>query len=164
MNNVEQIFRNNYLLIYIFLTICVFVSISCEYDFSVLTPKQPSNEEIDKLLKATISDLKESIEEDDFEIIRRNSSEIFKDQVSVSQLKESFHNLVEKKISTVSTLNEISGLDPHFLPNPEIKEENGKYILQTQGFFKTKTSRVNFSLNYLRENGSWKLIKIEVKT
>jgi len=158
-----RIETKNYLKAGIFLTVILLTNFGCNFNFSVGKPKQPTNEEVQKLAKETMADFTESLEKDDFEIIRKKASRDFQRQFSAEKIKDSFDYFVERKSIAVPVFQEIQDTQPKFDPTPAMTETGEKYVLQTRGNFFTQDRTVNFHFEYLREDGEWKLIKIEIK-
>lgn len=146
------------------LTIVIVAALGCDCSFSVGKPKEPTKEEAAKLVKETLKDFTESLEKDDFEIIRRNGSRNFQKQFSAEQIKNTFSDFVEKKELAIPLFRDAQETEPEFSPSPKMNEVNNNYVFETAGIFPAKKQNLNFKFEYTRENGKWKLTRIEIKT
>lgn len=57
----------------------------------------------------------------------------------------------------------VSPLDATFTPAPAIEKVSGLDALIVKGYYPTKPQRANFELKYTMDDGSWKLIGINIK-
>jgi len=159
-----RIERKNYLGIGLVLTMILLVGNSCNFSFSVGKPKEPTSEDLQKLVKATLEDFTESLEKDDFEIIRKKASSSFQQQYTAEQIKSSFKIYVDKKNLAVPLFQDAQDSSAEFSMPAKMTEINEKYFLETQGKFSTQNQNVNFHFEYAREDGKWKITKFQIKT
>lgn len=138
--------------------------LGCNFDFSVGKPKQPTNQELQKLVKETIADFTASVEKDDFNIIRNRSANAFQKDFSAEKIRESFKVFVERKDFVLPLLHSTQDLPAEFDSQPTIREAKGQYYLDANGKFQTKQYPVKFQFSYMRESGKWKLIRIKINT
>ncbi len=150
--------------IVILLTFILIIGFGCNFNVSVGKPKQPTNEELQKLVKATTADFTDSLEKDDFEIIRKKASTSFQQQFSAEKIKNSSSYFVERKNLAVPLFRATQTIQAELSAPPTMTETNEKYVLQTKGKFPGQAREIDFHFEYLREDGKWKLIKIEIKT
>lgn len=140
------------------------LSVGCNFNFSVGVPKEPTNEELQKIVKATMANFTEAMEKDDFEIVRKKTSKSFQQQYTTEQIKNSFSNFYSKKNLSIPLFQEVQKTSADFFSQPQIREADKNYFLETKGKFPLKTTELNFHFEYVREDGKWKLNKFQVKT
>lgn len=134
----------------------------CNFNFSVGKPKEPTNDELQKLIKATMADFAESLEMDDFEILRNNASTIRRQTVSAQKIRGTFIAVVEKKEKAIPIFRETQSLEAE-IKTQTMAKVGKNYVLKTRGTFPTDTE-LTFKLEYFREDGKWKLQTIDIKT
>ncbi len=135
----------------------------CNFNFSVGVPKEPTGDEVQKLVIATMADFTASLEKDDFEILRKNVSINLRQQASANQFRKAFSFYIENKGAAIPLFRETQSVQPT-ITTQKIRKETGTYVLETVGSFAASETEINFQLNYLREDGKWKLLKIDIKT
>ena len=148
----------------IFLAVILLISFGCNFNFSVGIPKEPTSEELQKLVKATMADFTEALEKDDFESLRRKTSKSFQQQFSADQIKNSFGVFIAKKHLSIPLFQEAQKTSAEFSPQPQMREADKIYFLETKGKFPNKSQELNFHFEYIREDGKWKLNKFQIKT
>lgn len=142
----------------------IFVVLGCNFSFSAGKPAQPKDNELQKLVKETMADFTESIEKDDFSILRNRSSETFQKDFSAEKIRETFKIFIEKKTFVLPLLHSTQNLSAEFDSQPDLRESNKQYYLDANGHFSTKPYSVKFQLSYIREAGKWKIIRIKINT
>lgn len=156
--------RNNHLKIGFVLSMAIIFAVGCNFNFSVGVPKEPTSEELQKLVKASMADFTEAMEKDDFEIVRKKTSKSFQQQYTAEQIKNSFGNFYSKKNLSIPLFQEAQRTSAEFSPQPQMREVDKNYFLETKGKFSVKTQELNFHFEFVREDGKWKLTKFQVKT
>mgnify|MGYP005606224727 FL=1 len=78
-------------------------------------------------------------------------------------MKDSFKAFVENK-ENYNFKKAVSPMDATFEPAPVIDKVAGLDALIVKGYYPTKPERANFELKYTMDDGSWKLIGINIKT
>lgn len=109
-----------------------------------------------QLVADTLHAFAASINGDDFGILHQTAAQPFQDQISVDTLRTQFEGFVEEKVD----LSVLDTLTPAIDSSSAI-DANG--ILHLTGSYPTKPSRVNFDLQYMQEDGEWKLVSINVQ-
>lgn len=137
--------------------------VSCNFNFSVGVPKEPTSEELQKLVKATMADFTEALEKDDFEGLRRKTSDAFKQKYKAEEIKTSFGNFATKKEVSIPLFREAQKTQAEFSQKPEMRKVGEFYVIETKGKFPTKSPDLNFHFEYVREDGKWKLVKFNIK-
>jgi hypothetical protein len=80
----------------------------------------------------------------------------FRDQFSPDRLKETFKSFSDKQID----FDLIAAMPP--VASEETKVDD-RGVLMLRGFFDTKPNRLTYTLDYIRSDGEWKLIRLHVK-
>jgi hypothetical protein len=62
----------------------------------------------------------------------------------------------------VPLLREVENIEAVFFPAPAMTERHEKYYLETNGDFLTQDGNIEFKVEYLREDGKWKLSKFRI--
>lgn len=148
----------------ILLTFILSVGFGCNFKFSVGVPKEPTNEELQKLVKETMADFTEALEKDDFEALRKKTSKSFRQQYTAEQIKNSFGYFYSKKDLSILVFQQTQKISAEFSTPPQMREADKNYFLEAKGRFPIKVQALNFHFEYIREDGKWKLNKFQVKT
>lgn len=139
----------------------VLVGMAC--NFGAEEAKLPEDAELKSLVKQTTADFAKAIESGDFKAFSANTSKEFQNQFNEDKLKSTFNVFIERKDDVVPILNEAAGAEPTFAGPATIREEKGHNILVTSGSFPTDPVETKFNYEYVRQDGKWKLLKIEVR-
>ncbi len=156
--------RNNHLKIGFILSMVLLFAVGCNFNFSVGVPKEPTSEELQKLVKATLADFTEALEKDDFEGLRRKTSDAFQQKYKAEEIKSSFGNFATKKDLSIPLFKEAEKTQAEFSQKSEMRKVGENYVIETKGKFPTKSPDLNFHFEYVREDGKWKLVKFNIKT
>lgn len=146
------------------LSIVVLVSFGCNFSHSVGVPKEPTDAELQKLVKATVADFTEALEKDDFEGLRRKTSDAFQRQYKAEEIKSSFGNFATKNDLSIPLFRDAGKTEAEFSPKPEMRKVGETHVVETKGKFPTKSPQLSFQFDYVREDGKWKLVKFNIKT
>ena len=114
------------------------------------------NKEYINLVKDTIHNFALSVKEKSMQRVYQDTAEIFKEQISLEKLNELFKSFIEKNID----LTPLDNLEPIFDKEPKV-DSNG--ILEIKGHYATSPSVVRFDLKYIKENGVWKILGLNIK-
>lgn len=121
-----------------------------------LTKKEkPANEELQRLVRKTILDLNDAIQEEKFEGFYRTLSRRYKARTSTDKLKINTREFVE----TGANFSSVENTDANFSADTKVYLETGRSMLKIKGDFDTKP-RTIFDFIYIRENNEWKLNEI----
>jgi hypothetical protein len=159
-----KIIGRKHLHIEILLIFTLLITFGCNFNFSVGVPKEPTSEDLQKLVKATIADFTEALEKDDFEGLRRKTSDAFQQKYKAEEIKTSFGNFATKKELSIPLFQEAQKTQAEFVQKPEMRKVGEEYVIETKGKFPTKSPDLNFHFEYVREDGKWKLVKFNIKT
>lgn len=128
-------------------------------------PDMPSESEISDMVRDTILAYKEGVEGEDFTEFRRGVSKTFQEQFSAEQMKKAFKPHIDEKKRFVPVLNAVSDSTLNYSWVPTITTaDTGKgpvKLLNANGFYNA-SEKAKFELQYMLEDGEWKLLKIKV--
>ncbi len=129
-------------------------------------PDMPSTSDLNDMVKDTLLAYNDGVQEEDFTEFRNNASQTFKDQLSAEKLKESFKEHIRLKKQIDPILSSISDKTPEYSPAPNVTSVNTAKqgtvkLLNVDGSYNT-SDKTKFYLQYMQENGEWKLLKIRV--
>lgn len=122
--------------------------------------EMPSDDELQEIVKKTLLDFDNAVDDADFTDFYDNISRAWKKQTSPSDLQKTFQGFVDKKIR----INKISSMKADFSPDPVIEKEIGYKTLKLQGRYDTSPNSTKFLLHYIPDGKDWKLSRIEVDT
>lgn len=116
----------------------------------------PTNAELRPVVVATLNSFDEAVQTADFTKFRLETSEMWQDQMTASELNKAFKSLMKQKMSFVPKDAEAIA----FSPKPTFED---KITLKVEVAYKpVKGPDVNFRLRYVNENGDWKLLGIRL--
>lgn len=144
------------------LALLVIVVLGCNSEFSIGEPTLPPHDEIQSLVRNTIIDFSDGVEKGDFTDFHKTTSSAFSEQFSPEKLNSTFAVFIDAKNEAVPIFKKAVTMDAEFTAPPAIVKENNVNKLKTEGIFRSSPSDVEFKLDYLRESGNWKVIKVEV--
>lgn len=119
-------------------------------------PPIPNEGQLLELARSSLSEFKQSVEQDDFSILFEGASHFFREQYTANDLKSAFANFVSKKI-------DLSGIadNPITISKPAAIDSTG--TLTFAGQLEVAAGEVEFNLSYLYEDDVWKLMAIGVR-
>lgn len=123
----------------------------------------PSDSETQALIKETMSDFADAVEEGDFSGFRSTTSKDFQVTYTTSQLNNTFKVFIDKKSQVLPSLRDVQNSTANFTEGPRIRTEKGYKILVANGQFSSDPYPVKFETEYELENGDWKILKIRVQ-
>jgi hypothetical protein len=125
-------------------------------------PDMPSSSEMNEMVKTTILDFNDAIQQEDFTDFRNNVSKDFKAQFTADKMKEAFDQFIKNKSQANPIFTSVSSKTPSYSPAPNITKEKGHKLLNIKGTYDT-TDVTAFDLQYILEDSDWKLLKIKVR-
>lgn len=125
--------------------------------------EMPDDRLLKALVKETTADFAAAISSGDFSKLYEKASTDFKATYTLQQTQDVFKDFVEKKSVVAPILAKAISMEPEFSPAPSIRTEKGLSILVTNGKYATKPVPMNFEYEYVKRNGSWKMLKLVVK-
>lgn len=141
---------------------------SSDNPFSNTTTSSDGDDEVpgDALLKAlvkeTTADFAAAISAGDFTNMYEKASMDFKSTYTKDQLQNSFKDFIDKKRQVLPILAKAIGTDPEFTSTPRVRNEQNLDILVTEGKYETKPMPVTFNYEYVKRDGSWKLLVLKI--
>jgi len=117
----------------------------------------PPENELAALTHRSMKLLAAAVARDDFSEIHREIANAWRKQMSLDDMRSTFHVFVEKKIP----LTVIETSAPVFTEKASIDSDG---ILNVAGHYPTKPFRVVFALRFLNEESQWRLAGIQVNT
>lgn len=126
-------------------------------------PEIPSNEKLQTLVKTTFLDFGDAVQTGDFSDFHKKVAKVWRDDSSPEKLAEAFKTFVDEK-EDYNFKKAVTPMDATFTPAPTLDKVAGLDALIVKGYYPTKPQRANFELKYTMDDGSWKLIGINIKT
>lgn len=134
-----------------------------EGGFSFGEAKVPSDVETRMLVQKTLQDFATSVDTADFSIFHATTSSDFQKQFTPQALNTAFDVFIQKKTAVVPILRSTATMTPVYSPAPNVSKTNMRNVLNVNGTYATSPVPTNFELQYLQDDGQWKIIKIVVK-
>jgi hypothetical protein len=123
----------------------------------------PTNSEVDSLVKQTMADFTDAVEREDFTDFHSNGAEAFQSAYTPEQVKTAFQIFIDKKNTFLPSLNSVDETTANFSSPPRVSSQNNVELLTAEGFFPTRPAKVQFTAEYIKEGGSWKMLKFRVR-
>jgi hypothetical protein len=123
----------------------------------------PSDSETESLVKETINDFADAVDQGDFGDFRAKTLSEFQSQFTTAQLNNTFRTFIDKKDAVLPSMNGVNATSANFTDGPRIKTEGGSKILVANGEFPTRPYVVKFETEYEQEDGDWKIRSVRVK-
>jgi hypothetical protein len=119
-------------------------------------PSLPDPATLEKLAKTTMHTFALSIDEKKMDRLYRATASLFRKEIPLEKLQRKFSPFIEAGID----LKPLDRLTPVFDPAPHLTAEG---VLVLRGYYNTTPSKVYFTFKYIRENGEWKVIGINIQ-
>lgn len=119
---------------------------------SATAPSLPTDAEMSALVTKSMSEFSDAVAAEDFTNLYTNIATVWKSQITADGFKDIFKDFIAQKMD----LSFAKTAAPTLTGKPALDENN---ILKIDGAYDTAT----FSFKYYNENGSWKLVGINVK-
>lgn len=136
--------------------------LGCDFNFSVGKPKQPTAEELQEIVRETISDFGKALENDDFDGLIKTTSKGFQQQYTAEQMETAFGKFYERRDVSVPMFEDARSMSAEFTRQSQMNEKDKNYYLEVEGKFSTKPHQLKFNFIYIRESGKWKLTKFQI--
>lgn len=124
------------------------------------SPKAPSDDKVQSLVKNTMLDFSDAIKNDDFSSLISKSAKPFREQSSDEKMRENFKGFIDSKMNFSTVRN----LTANFSKPPSVDTSGNFDVLIADGSFPTTPNKTKFVFKYINEDGDWKLIGINVDT
>jgi hypothetical protein len=115
----------------------------------------PSDDEQEVLIKTTLMTFNDANLTGNYTVLYDKASKPFRAQLTVQKLVDSFKAFREKKVNLASIVS--ADMDAG---NKATINNDG--VLNLKGKFKDDEKRIRFDLNFVHEDGDWKLLGIDV--
>lgn len=115
----------------------------------------PAARPLEALVKSSLMSFNDANLTGDYRVFHARLSEPFRKQFSPGRLKETFREFNEKNVD----IDIVTAMAPVYDPEPLINGE-GRLILK--GYFPTEPTRVAFAMDFVKADGDWKLIRLNV--
>ncbi len=122
----------------------------------------PGDALLNALVKETTADFAAAISAGDFSNMYEKASMDFKSTYTKDQLQNSFKDFIAKKRQVLPILAKAVATDPEFTSTPRVRTEQKLEILVTEGKYATKPMPVTFNYEYVKRDGSWKLLVLKI--
>ena len=114
------------------------------------------------LVKETTADFAAAISSGDFTNMYEKSSANFQASYTKDEFQNAFKDFINKKKQVLPILAKGVSSDPEFTSSPRIRTEQGLSILVTEGKYSTKPLPITFNYEYVKRDGSWKLLVFKI--
>ncbi|MEY2494649.1 MAG: hypothetical protein QOJ45_1141 [Verrucomicrobiota bacterium] len=119
------------------------------------TGKAPSEKEAKALALDSLMAFNQSLQEKNFDSFHQQLGTIWRKEVTPEKLQEIFQSFIDKDVD----ISPIKKVQPKFETKPAINDDG---MLVLKGSYPTQPSKVVFTLKYVYETESWKLVGINV--
>jgi len=123
----------------------------------------PSNDKLQTLVKSTFLDFGDAVQDGDFADFHKKVAKVWRDDTTPEEMLTSFKVFVDNK-EDYDFKKAVSPLDATFTPAPAMEKVAGLDAMVVKGHYPTKPLQANFELKYVMDDGTWKLIGINIKT
>jgi hypothetical protein len=123
----------------------------------------PSGDKLQTLVKTTFMDFGDAVQSEDFTDFYAKIAKIWRDETSPAELKDAFQVFIDNK-EDYDFKRAITPLDATFSPEPAMQKSGPGFAMVVKGYYPTKPQRANFEMKFVNEDGTWKLIGINIKT
>ena len=117
----------------------------------------PSETELKKLTDETLLSFNSAVQSQDFGTFYKSTAKLWQEQTTPEKLKAAFEAFIDQQFDIASVVQNVK---PAFEPAPAINSDG---LLVVQGSYPIKPDKLTFVLEYLNEDGAWKLGSINVK-
>lgn len=120
----------------------------------------PSDSDLQSLTKTTLLDFNDAIQKGDFDDFHAKISETWQKEISPERFNQAFKSFIENNVD----ISEIESMEADFSPKPRITKSRGDDLLKLDGSYDTSPEPTKFELEYIPEDGEWKLTRIRIRT
>jgi hypothetical protein len=116
----------------------------------------PDQDALKSLTESSIAAFGRAVKKEDFSEFYETIAPVWQKQTTADKLKEAFKDFFNKEIDLPAAIKE---KEPVFNRKVEVGS-NG--VMVVQGYYPTTPNRIVFQLKYLKEEGDWKLLGINI--
>lgn len=113
-------------------------------------------------IKATTAEFANAISTEDFSGLYGECSTEFRSQYSEDQLKSEFSSFIRQKSNVLPVLAKALSMEPEYTSGPSTRSESGETVLTAEGKYSTKPLPVTFKYEYVKRDGKWCILRLEV--
>ena len=124
--------------------------------------EMPTEPELQDLVRATMMDFNDAVQSGDFTDFHKKVAKKWREQNTAEEIKEVFKAFVDNKEQF--NLKPVSGMKATFEPAPTFEPLGGEKALSLSGWYETTPKKLRFELKYLKDDGSWRLGSIRIRT
>lgn len=129
------------------------------YTKSDASKKQvPSDTEMQDIVKTTLLDFNDALQDEDFTEFYRTISKAWQKQTNPEKLKQGFQAFITGE----TDISNISSMKATFTTPPSVIKNMGYDMLDVKGEYPTSGIKTTFDLQYVPEGKDWKLAAIRV--
>ena len=121
--------------------------------------KKPTDGEIQYLVRETMLDFNEAIQDADFTDFHSTVSKQWQKQTTPAAMKSSFQSFIDGEANFGAIKDMTATID-----KTETRKQSGYNVLDVEGEYPTASIPTTFKLSYVAEGANWKLFKLEVYT
>ncbi len=126
-------------------------------------PEIPSKDKLQTLVKTSFMDFSDAVQAEDFTDFNKKVAKVWQDQTSPDEMKDAFKVFVDNK-KDYNFKRAIASLDATFTPEPTMGKVLDLDALILKGYYPTSPAQANFEMKYVMDDGTWKLVGINIKT
>lgn len=123
-------------------------------------PSVPSKKELGTMVDKVMLAFNDAVQKEDFTGFMKTTHPLFQKEVSPEKFKTLFKDFIDQKGPIDKILKQTTDLEATFEPEPALDKDGD---LTVKGEYATTPSVVKFELVYRQDEGTWKLISIDVK-
>lgn len=113
-------------------------------------------------VKATTAEFANAISTEDFSGLYNECATEFRSKYSEDQLKSEFSDFIRQKRNLLPILAKAVSMDPEYTDGPTTHSEANETVLTVAGKYGTKPLPVTFKYDYVKREGKWWLLRLEV--
>ena len=120
-----------------------------------------SNGQLQPLIRKTILDFADSVDDEDFNSFLSTCSTAFQREISTEKMETEFKVFLDKKNQFVPIFRQVSSKEA-IISESKVTMKDGNNTLIANGTFKTSPSTTTFKFKFLLEDGIWRITAIEI--
>ncbi|MGI8813388.1 MAG: hypothetical protein ACR2IH_12815 [Pyrinomonadaceae bacterium] len=131
-----------------------------ETDSDADSSDMPDDRLLNALIRETTADFAYSISTEDFSAMYAKASPDFQATYTEAQMRDIFKSTIANKKRLLPLLAKVVSMQPDYSPDPYIRTEQGSSILVVNGKYDVKPTSLNFTYEYVKRDGKFKLLKL----
>jgi hypothetical protein len=113
-------------------------------------------------VKATTAEFANAISTENFSGLYNECATEFRTKYSEDDLKNEFGDFIRQKRNLLPILAKTVSMEPEYTSGPSSESEAGETVLNAEGKYATKPLPVTFKYKYVKREGKWWLLQLEV--